>query len=115
MEELDKKDVILPAGLMKMYAERPDLFKSGGFSEFMSPIEQSWCKLPKMLILFGDEEVFLAYKTAVEKKIIEENVDCKVYVGHGCHCFSVPGFLLEAKPGREEIYRFLATDQNQAD
>ncbi len=108
MNAQDKKDVMIPANYVNIYLEYPEIFKDGGYTEFASPIEQSWAGYPELLFLFGEDEVFLAYLPSIEKKCREDHVDYDVYVGKGCHCFSAAGFLPEAKPGRERIYRFLA-------
>ncbi len=108
MNALDKKDVMIPANYVNMYLQYPEIFKYGGYTEFASPIEQSWVGYPKMLFLFGEDEVFLAYLPSIREKCEADHVDYEVYVGKGCHCFSAAGFLPEAKPGREKICRFLA-------
>lgn len=107
MNAQDHLDALIPAGLMRAYIEYPDLFRAGEFEEFASPIEQSWKGYPKMLILFGTDEVFLAYLHALLRKRREEELDLEIYVGKGCHCFPAAGFLPEAKPGRKKIYEFL--------
>ncbi len=107
MNRQDASDVMIPAGLMNMYNDHPEIFKTGGFEEFGSPIEQSWKGFPEMLVLFGTDEVFLAYFDSVRKKAAQEKADLQIYVGSGCHCFPAAGFLPEAKPGRKRIYDFL--------
>lgn len=47
MNLLDQKDIIIPAGYVNMYAERPDLFQTGGFEEFASPIDSDWSSFPR--------------------------------------------------------------------
>ncbi len=107
MDEQDGKDVMIPADYVNMYLEYPEIFKDGGYKDFASPIEQSWIGYPKMLFLFGEDEVFLAYLPSIQKKCEEDRVNFEIYVGKGCHCFSAAGFLPESKPGRNKIYQFL--------
>ena len=107
MEELDQRDVIIPAHLMDMYRNHTDLFRYGGFYEFMNPIDQDWKDFPKMLVLFGEDEVFSAFLESIILKAEKDDVSLETYVGKGCHCFSAVSFLPEAKEGRKIIYDFL--------
>ncbi len=107
MDEMDPLDVMIPARLAEMYSRHTEIFKDGGFEEFQSPIEQSWKGFPKTLVLFGTDEVFMAFLPSVIIKGHEDGVDLETYVGKGCHCFSAAGFLPESRPGRKKIYSFL--------
>lgn len=111
MNLLDQKDIIIPAGYVNMYAERPDLFQTGGFEEFASPIDSDWSSFPRTLVVFGSDEVFLAYLPAIIRKCREDHVELETYVGKGRHCYCAKGILPEAHAGRERIYAFLCGER----
>ncbi len=115
MNALDKSDVIIPADYVNMYIRRPDIFKTGGFEEFASPIETDWHGFPRTLAIFGSDEVFLGYLPSIIKKCRDDNVELETYVGKGCHCFSKAGFLPESRFGRRRIYAFLRGERNPDD
>lgn len=107
MDKQDKTDVIIPSGYVNMYTDHPEIFKTGGFAEFASPVEQDWKGFPRMLVLFGKDEVFLGYLPGIRRKCREDNVELETFVGPGCHCFCKAGRLPEAGAGRARIYAFL--------
>ncbi len=112
MNLLDHLDVMIPADYLGMYIRRPDIFKTGGFEEFASPIETDWHGFPRTLVVFGTDEVFLSYLPGIRKKCKKDGVELETFVGKGCHCFSAAGFLPEAQIGRERIYAFLRGEEN---
>lgn len=112
MNALDHLDVMIPADYVNMYIRRSDIFKTGGFREFASPIESDWTGFPRTLVIFGSDEVFLGYLPGIIEKCKEDGVELETYVGKGCHCFSAAGFLPEAHPGRERIYAFLRGERH---
>lgn len=107
MDAHDKTDFIIPARYLNMYTDHSEIFRTGGFDEFASPIEQDWKGFPKMLLIFGRDEVFIGYLQSIERKCREDGVELETFVGAGCHCFSAAGILPEAKAGRARIYEFL--------
>lgn len=115
MDALDHSDVIIPAGYMKMFDERSDLFKTGGFEEFGSPVENDWHGFPRTLALFGIDEVFLGYLPGIRERCRRDGVELETFIGKGYHCFSLRGILPEAHPGRERIYAFLRGERHPED
>lgn len=107
MNLLDPLDIILPAGFVNLYTERTDIFQSGGFEEFASPIDADWHGFPPTLAVFGTDEVFLAYLPGMIEKCRKDGVELETYVGKGCHCYCAKGILPEAHEGRERIYAYL--------
>lgn len=89
----------------------PDLFQTGGFEEFASPIDSDWSSFPRTLVVFGSDEVFLAYLPAIIRKCREDHVELETYVGKGRHCYCAKGILPEAHAGRERIYAFLCGER----
>ncbi|MBR2521961.1 MAG: alpha/beta hydrolase fold domain-containing protein [Coriobacteriales bacterium] len=101
------QDMMIPARLVDIYLERDDIFDSGGFDELASPIDQSWMGFPRLFVLYGGDEVFLAYLPALLEKCKAEGVELSVYVGKGGHSFSAVESLPEHKIGRQKVFEFL--------
>ena len=108
MQELDKKDVAIPAQYMKTAAE---IMRHGDDSvpEYMIWLQKGdFTNCPKTTFIYGSDETLYACAPSFEAAMQKYGVDYEMIVGEGMfHCYPVFPVCKEAKEGWDLMIRLM--------
>ena len=108
MQELDKKDVAIPAQYMKTAVE---IMRHGDDSvpEYMIWLQRGdFTDCPKVTFIYGSDETLFACAPSFEAAMRKYGVEYKMIVGEGMfHCYPVFPVCKEAKEGWDMMVRLM--------
>ena len=106
MQELDQKDVAIPAEYMKTAVE---IMRHGDDSvpEYMIWLQRGdFTDCPKVTLIYGSDETLYACAPSFEAAMRRYGVDYELIVGEGMfHCYPVFPVCREAKAGWKQMVR----------
>jgi acetyl esterase/lipase len=108
MQELDEKDVAIPARYMKTAVE---IMRHGDDSvpEYMIWLQRGDFKnCPKVTFIYGSDETLYACAPSFEAAMRKYGVEYRIIVGEGMfHCYPVFPICKEAKEGWDQMVRLM--------
>ena len=104
MEELDKKDIMIPAAYMK-HAEKIMRHGSDSVPDFMLHLQNGdFTACPKVFFMYGSDETLFALAPSFEAAMKKYDVPYEMIVGEGMfHCYPVFPICPEAKAGWKQM------------
>ncbi len=108
MEELDKKDIVIPAQYMKTVEE---IMRHGdtGLPDYMLRLQNAdYTGCPRVTFIYGSDECLYAFAPSFEAVMKKYGVNYRMIVGEGMfHCYPVFPLCKEAQAGWDMLVELM--------